>query len=118
MVRIELPYPPTANNLFINAGRKRVKSPQYKTWIVMASLSVKDSHRQYIGPYSISIAAKRPDKRKRDIANLEKAVSDLLVTNGVIQDDSLCERITMTWDAGINADCVVIVTPFEEGLAA
>lgn len=118
MIRIELPYPPTTNNLFKNAGKSRVKTLGYKTWLQLASYSIKDSHRQNIGPYHISIALKRPDMRRRDIGNLEKAVSDLMVANGVIKDDSLCERLVMTWDNGINADCVVIVAPAEEGLAA
>lgn len=118
MIRLELPYPPTTNNLFINAGKKRVKSDAYKAWFALASAHIKDSHRQAIGPYSISICCRRPDKRRRDIANLEKAVSDLLVAHGVIKDDSLCERLSMQWDSALPADCVVIIQPYEEGLAA
>lgn len=38
--------------------------------------------------------------------------------NGVVKDDSLCERLVMTWDNGINADCVVIVQEANEGMAA
>jgi crossover junction endodeoxyribonuclease RusA len=118
MIRIELPYPPTTNNLFINAGKRRVKSQPYKAWFELASISIKDAHRQRIGAYSISICCRRPDKRRRDIANLEKAVSDLLVQHGVVQDDSLCERLTMQWDDTIQAECVVLIQPFERGMAA
>lgn len=118
MIKIELPYPPTTNNLFINKGKGRAKSLAYRSWLQLASIGIKDSHRQNVGPYSIAIALKRPDNRRRDIANCEKAVSDLLVSHGVIKDDSLCERLTMTWDNGIDADCVVLVMPAEEGLAA
>jgi len=118
MIRIELPYPPTANNLFKNAGRSRVKTLAYNAWIKLASTQIKDSHRLGVGHYSIAIALKRPDNRRRDIANCEKAVSDLLVSHGVIKDDSLCERLTMAWDSGIQADCVVIIQEANEGLAA
>lgn len=118
MIRIELPYPPTTNNLFANAGKSRRKTPAYKAWIELASTRIKASHRQNIGAYSMSIAVKRPDNRRRDLSNLEKALSDLLVAHGVIKDDSLCERLTMAWDSGIEADCVVIINPAEEGLAA
>lgn len=118
MIRIELPYPPTVNNLFKNAGKSRVKTLAYTSWIKLASTFIKAGHRQNVGPYSIAIALKRPDNRRRDIANCEKAISDLLVAHGVVRDDSLCERLTMTWDSGINAGCVVIITPAEEGLAA
>lgn len=118
MIKIELPYPPTANNLFRNAGKSRVKTLAYNDWIKLASTRIKAGHRQNIGPYSIAIALKRPDNRRRDIANCEKAVSDLLVAHGVIKDDSLCERMTIAWDSGIEADCVVLVMPAEEGVAA
>lgn len=118
MIRIELPFPPSVNNLYVNAGRRRVMSARYKAWFSLACVSVKDTHRQNVGPYALAIALKRPDKRRRDLGNLEKAVSDLLVECGVIQDDSLCERITLTWDHGIKADCVVIVIPCPEAMAA
>jgi len=39
----------------------------------------------------------RPDKRRRDVANYEKAVSDLLTTYAVIEDDSLIEEMTLRW---------------------
>jgi len=104
--------------LFINKGKSRVKSTAYRNWLQVASINIKDSHRQNIGPYSISIALKRPDMRRRDIGNLEKGISDLLVSHGVIKDDSLCQRLLMTWDNGISADCVVIIQEANEALAA
>lgn len=118
MIRIELPFPPSVNGLYYNGKRGRYRAPQYKAWFALASLSIKDSHRQNVGPYALAIALKRPDKRRRDLGNLEKAISDLLVEHGVIKDDSLCERITLQWDHGIKADCVVIVVPCAEAMAA
>jgi crossover junction endodeoxyribonuclease RusA len=118
MIRIELPYPPSTNNLFSNGKKGRFKSLAYKAWLQLAAINIKDSHRQNLGPYSISICLKRPDMRRRDIGNFEKAVSDLLVSHGVVKDDSLCQRLVMTWDNGISADCVVLVHPYEQGLAA
>lgn len=118
MLRLTLPYPPSANNLFRNAGKRRVKTAEYAAWQTLAGMCIRDSHRLALDSYSISICVRRPDRRRRDLANLEKAVSDLLVAHGVVKDDSLCERITMQWDAGLEAECVVIVQPFEEGMAA
>ena len=44
--------------------------------------------RKIQGPVAISIAAGRPDQRKRDLDNIAtKAVLDLLVAHGVIEDD-------------------------------
>ncbi len=50
-----------------------------------------------VGPYKLSIDAVRPDKRKRDLDNLFKATSDLLVEIGVIGDDCQCEMISARW---------------------
>lgn len=120
MIRICLPFPPSVNNLFANGakGRGRFTTPQYKAWQQLAALSIKDSHRQSLGPYSISIALRAPDKRARDIGNLEKAVSDLLVVHGVVKDDSLCRRLEMCWVDTMQEECVVLVQRFEQGLAA
>lgn len=117
-IRLELPFPPSVNSLTANAKKGRIKTPAYTNWFALASTRVKDSHRRALGPYSLHIALKRSDKRTRDLGNLEKAVSDLLVAHGVVKDDSLAERITLQWDAGLQVECVVLVQPYEEGLAA
>jgi crossover junction endodeoxyribonuclease RusA len=120
MIRLSLPFPNSVNNLYVNGTGKRgrYKSAAYKAWQEAAGLSVKDSHRQNIRVYSLAICLKRPDKRRRDLGNYEKAISDLLVAHGVIADDSGCERLTMQWDHGMREECVVLVMPAEEALAA
>lgn len=120
MIRLTLPFPPSVNAMYANGGnrRGRHKTPTYIAWEVMAGAQIKDSHRLNLSSYSISICLRRPDKRARDLGNLEKAISDLLVAHGVVKDDSMCERISMQWDAGIDAECVVLVQPFEQGMAA
>jgi crossover junction endodeoxyribonuclease RusA len=118
MVRLELPFPPSVNGLTANASKGRVKTPAYRAWFALASTCIKDRHRVGFGPYSLSICLRRPDKRRRDLGNLEKAISDLLVAHGVVRDDSLSERISLQWDAGLPAECVVLVQPYEGALAA
>lgn len=120
MIRLVLPFPPSVNAAYANGGNKRGrhKTTQYKAWEQLAGLGIKDSHRQALGPYSIAIALKAPDKRARDLGNYEKCVSDLLVNHGVVKDDSYCRRLTMTWNEGMEAECVVLVMPAEEELAA
>ncbi|WP_336057355.1 RusA family crossover junction endodeoxyribonuclease [Nitratireductor sp. CH_MIT9313-5] len=120
MIRISLPYPPSINAAYANGGNKRGrhKTAAYRAWEQLAGTCIKDAHRQALGPYSLHIAARRPDKRRRDLGNIEKVVSDLLVTHGVVKDDCLAERITLQWDAGLDAECVVIVQPAEEAMAA
>ena len=56
----------------------------------------------------------RPDKRRRDVANYEKAVSDILVTAGVIEDDSLIEEITLRWADVEGVE--VTITEYDDGV--
>lgn len=120
MIRLHLPFPPSVNALYGNGGnsRGRHKTKGYDAWIKLASIVIKDIHRQRLGPYSLSICLEAPDKRGRDLGNLEKAVSDLLVMHGVVKDDRYCQRLTMAWGTGLPAPCVVLVQAAEEGMAA
>lgn len=118
MIRYELPYPPTANNLFTTAPGKRVKSREYKSWRLEAMQMIMAQGRRAIeGHVSISILVVRPDKRKRDVSNLIKAVEDVLVEMRVIRDDSLVARVSAQW-AGSGPACVVLIQEAEEALAA
>lgn len=73
-------------------------------------MNIRDIHRQKIGRYDLVIKLNPPDKRKRDLGNLEKVVSDLLVDHGIIDDDSGCQSLYMKWERGLEAPCVVTVT--------
>jgi len=96
---IHLPYPPSTNTLYMNVrGRGRVKTRRYLTWIknaggVLMALKVKPVS----GRVNVSISILRPDKRKRDIDNLAKAILDLLVNHKIIEDDRYIERLTIGW---------------------
>ncbi len=120
MIRIVLPFPVSVNAAFANGGnrRGRHKTPAYKAWEQLAALGIKDSHRQSLGPYSIAIALRAPDKRARDIGNLEKVISDLLVAHGVVKDDSYCRKLTMIWNNSMDEECVVLLHEATEDLAA
>lgn len=48
-------------------------------------------------PVYVDMAYGKPDKRRRDLANLEKAPNDLMVKWGVLEDDSQIHRLTMRW---------------------
>lgn len=89
-----LPFPPSVNGLFAGKAR-RYASPAYKAW--------KAAARPFVpavliaGPYTLELIFDRPDRRARDLGNLEKAVSDLIVERGLVIDDSCCQRITLAW---------------------
>ena len=99
MIRLELPFPPSANSIWQgNRQGKVFKSPKYKEWLDEAGWLVKQQTRKMVlGPYVLQVQAVRPDKRRRDFDNLLKASSDLLTRLNVIEDDSLCKAIAAEW---------------------
>lgn len=114
-IRVSLPYPPAVNNLFRNVpGRGRVRTSKYKAWVSAAAPACYGAGRVE-GRYVVTITADRPDRRARDLGNLEKATADLLVHVGIVEDDHLAERIVLEWsgpDPIKNAQVHVVVEPF------
>ena len=98
MIELHLSYPPSANRLWRRGKNNIYASKEYTTWKREAGWQVIAQKPGGIaGPYRLSLNAVRPDKRKRDLGNLLKAVEDLLVSAGVIEDDSKAEMISMRW---------------------
>ena len=105
VVMLDLPIPPSTNNLFFNIGsgarRGRVKTVEYQDWIIEAGWLLKQQRpAPVLGKVVLLIEVAEPDtKRRQDVANREKAVTDLLVTHGVIEGDDqrFVREITMRW---------------------
>jgi crossover junction endodeoxyribonuclease RusA len=107
-VSFALPFPPSVNGLFAGKAR-RYASPAYKAWKAAARPHVPAG--LIAGPYTLDLIFDRPDRRARDLGNLEKAVSDLIVERGLVIDDCCCQRITLAWsDEPPQRDSVVRVT--------
>lgn len=107
-VTFTLPFPPSVNGLFAGKSR-RYASAGYKAWKAVAKPFVPAG--LIAGPYTLDLLFDRPDRRSRDLGNLEKAVSDLIVERGLVIDDSCCQRITLAWsDEPPQRDSVVRVT--------
>jgi crossover junction endodeoxyribonuclease RusA len=100
---VDLPYPPSANSLFFNVqGKGRVKTRRYDDWRKEAAWLISLAKKRRLeGPYGLTVLAGRPDKRRRDLGNLLKAIEDALVHGGAIEDDSECQCIEMSWHPGI-----------------
>ena len=87
MTVIELPTPPSVNNLFINVGRRRTLSPEYRAWREEAGWKLQAQRPAPIhGRVCIDIAL--ADKGRIDADNSLKAPIDLLVEHKIIQGDS------------------------------
>jgi crossover junction endodeoxyribonuclease RusA len=102
-ISVRLPYPPSVNASRAAVRGRLISTAQYRNWLQAASWEVKRvvsmtyDRKGVKGPYAISVRVCPPDKRKRDLGNLEKAVSDALVRGGAVEDDCLCQRIELEW---------------------
>lgn len=94
-----LPMPPSVNTLYKNVARNgRTKTQRYIDWIAEAGITLAQQHPKPMQPpYQVDYAIGRPNKRKRDVANLEKALSDLLVKYHVLTDDSEIDDNRQRW---------------------
>ena len=114
-VTVTLPFPPSVNALYRNApGRGRAKTQRYHQWTTQAAWEAKIQRAGKVkGPYALYIVACRPDARKRDLDNLAKPLSDALKTAGIIEDDSLCARLEMSWGAPGKTVLVTVISTKE-----
>jgi crossover junction endodeoxyribonuclease RusA len=111
MTTFTVPIPPSVNALYRNApGKGRVKTERYRTWIQAAGWDVRDQKPEH-QPGQVAVCYRLPwptDKRKRDLGNYEKALSDLLVLHNVIEDDSKIVDLRLVYGAA-NAEGKALV---------
>lgn len=101
VVEIALPRPPSVNRLWRMGNGRMFKSAEYTAWIAKCFQSIQGAKvPSVLGKYKLMIRVARPDKRRRDIDNYIKAVSDFLQSAKIIQDDSLCEAVYCKWVEG------------------
>lgn len=93
---VSLPYPISANKLWRAVGGRNIKSAEYRRWLTQALWACKGA-QPVKGPYRLTILATRPDNRRRDLGNLEKAVSDALQEARLIDDDCAAQSIHLEW---------------------
>jgi Holliday junction resolvase RusA-like endonuclease len=67
------------------------------------------------GAYTLKLILSPPDKRRRDIGNYEKAVSDLLQLAGIIENDRFCTNQSIVWGSKDDAryGARVILSPVD-----
>lgn len=112
VVALYLPYPTSVNRLWRKTATGVYRSPEYGTWFRAAGNELNAQNPGKVsGPYELRIVLGRPDRRRRDLDNTVKAISDLLVTHGVIGDDSEAIKITLEWSDAITGAHVFVLSP-------
>lgn len=108
MSEFYLPFPPSQNHIWKKTPTGMRISKGYEDWQLLAGHALnRQKPSKIAGAYKLTIQASRPDKRRRDLDNIAfKAINDLLVKHGVVEDDSLCEMLSARWVSSGEGVCV------------
>jgi crossover junction endodeoxyribonuclease RusA len=102
MTVFTLPFPISVNAMFADGKTRRHKSQRYADWIAEAGYALKSQRpRPVTGPVTLLYEVQEgKDGRRRDLGNLEKGVTDLLVDHGVIEadHDRVVREIRLIWN--------------------
>ena len=112
MISLNLPRPPSVNELYHNVSAKqkaialskgiklrgRARTEKYNAWRNEAGWMLLQQRQKPIKG-RVSILCEVEDKGRVDVGNLEKAITDLLVLHKMIEGDGreVVRRIAMEW---------------------
>ncbi|MCX8602654.1 MULTISPECIES: RusA family crossover junction endodeoxyribonuclease [unclassified Gilliamella] len=89
MIHLILPYPPTVNHYWGTVGKRRyIKADgiEFRNAVIAIVLQNK-ANKKLADRVMVNIKAYMPDRRKRDLDNINKAIFDALIHSNVILDD-------------------------------
>ena len=90
-----LPFPPTVNHMFVNAGKRRFRGKAYVAFCGLVANIVEREKIPAMGPQRLAIAIwlHAPNRRKVDVDNRVKPVLDALQRAGVYDDDEQVDEL-------------------------
>lgn len=114
MIILELPTPPSVNNLYFNLpkGRGRARTTEYLNWQILAGWHIQKARQKPIsGP--VEITYEHTDAGRVDLGNYEKPLTDLLVAHRLIEDDnrSIVRDLHAKWSPEVSEGVRVTVVP-------
>ena len=106
-------FRPIPQSSYIEQITAATTTPRYADWRQAAGWSLKAQHPRSIkGPVILKyLFQEGQDRRKRDIGNLEKAPTDLLVEHKVIEadDNTIVRAIALGWSKAVTGARVQII---------
>lgn len=96
MIEIELPFPPSVNHYYRRVGPRTLISREGRRFRerVCATLATLGVGRLR-GPLHMEVEVYPPDRRRRDIDNVQKALLDALQHGGLYADDSQIKKLNI-----------------------
>ena len=109
MINLELPYPPSVNHYYRHVGNRVLISKQGREYrktvcLILAMAKVETME----GPLKMDIQVFPPDRRRRDLDNLNKAVWDSMEHGGAYINDSQIVAFTVVKREVVKGGKVVI----------
>jgi Holliday junction resolvase RusA-like endonuclease len=96
MLELELPYPPSVNHYWRRVGARTLISRGGRAFRqAVCSILAARGVQPIDGPLAVEVTVHPPDRRRRDIDNLQKALLDALAHGGAYRDDSQIARLTI-----------------------
>lgn len=96
VVTLDLPWPPSVNHYWRHVGsRVLISAPgrDYRRAVVHHCVIGRVKAARCNARLGVSVLAYPPDRRRRDIDNIAKALLDAIVHAGVIDDDGVIDRL-------------------------
>ena len=112
-ITLELPFPPSVNTYWRNVGRTILSENARQ----FRASSMREIALQIAGlrprpfitwPVALVVILQPPDRRKRDLDNMVKAVLDAITHAKVWQDDSLVHDLRLRWGEIITGGKAVV----------
>lgn len=97
MITLKLPWPPTANTYYRRVGNRTLisrKGRAYRKLVAQLALAQRwpSLGEERLG---VELFAYLPDRRRRDLDNLQKCLLDALQHAGLYDDDGQIDRLTI-----------------------
>ena len=103
MIELVLPWPPSVNRYWRTFRGRMIISADGRAYrkAVADQVLIQRGAKNYQTELKVVIEAWRPDRRKRDLDNLPKALLDSLTHAGVWEDDALIVDLRIYWASEI-----------------
>lgn len=111
MIKLELPYPPTVNHYYGQRprGGRYIKQAGQAFRVEVLAVAMQSKACNYIiDDIEVDIEVYPPDKRKRDLDNINKALLDALESAGVFKDDSQIVKLISTKHKNVTGGKVIV----------
>jgi len=115
MIEITLPWPPTVNTYWRNYKGRIIISAKGREYrkAVADQVLIQRAAKHIDHAVKVEIQAFRPDRRRRDLDNILKALLDSVTHAGVMEDDVLVEDLRVFWAKEVGGMVKVTIKELE-----